>query len=115
MLELLTKTLRTSQRAGVQVRLSKVATLSMSVSLNGKGVWSNSATVEGGRPRLLWVTPSKPGTYTVALKARDLAGNEASASGTIVVSKAAKGAKLSAIRLARGFRPQPNVDPHRLP
>jgi hypothetical protein len=88
-LALLTHALRTSQRAGVQVRLSKVATLSMSISLGGRTVWSNGATVEGGRPRLLWVTPSKPGTYTVTLKARDLAGNEGSATGTIVVSKSA--------------------------
>lgn len=114
-LELLTRTLHTSQRAGVQVRLSKVASVSMSISLGGRTVWTNGATVEGGRPRLLWVTPSRPGTYTVALRARDLAGNEASASGTIVVSRGAKGARLSAVRLARGFRPQPNLDPHRLP
>ncbi|HEX3692061.1 MAG TPA: D-glucuronyl C5-epimerase family protein [Solirubrobacteraceae bacterium] len=87
---LLTQTLRTGERGGVQVSLSKVSTLSMSVSLGGHTVWTNSATVEGGRPRLLWVTPSKPGTYTVLLKARDLAGNEAVATGTIALSKVTK-------------------------
>ena len=120
---LLTQNLRTSRRAGVQLKLSKVASVSMSISLGGRTVWTNSATVEGGRPRLLWATPSKAGTYTVALKARDLAGNEASASGTIVVSKtpSAKHARASAaikrpaIQLSRAWRPQPNLDPHRLP
>jgi len=111
---LLTQSLRTSRRAGVQLKLSKVATVSMSISLGGRTVWTNSATVEGGRPRLLWVTPSKPGTYTVTLKARDLAGNEAGSSGTIVISKSAA-AKRSAIQLTRAWRSQPNLDPHRLP
>ncbi len=108
---LLTQNLRTSQRAGVQMKLSKVASVSMSISLGGHTVWSNSATVEGGKPRLLWVTPSKPGTYTVALKARDLAGNEASATGTIVVSKAGKGARAS---VARGATAGPSPLAQRL-
>ena len=114
-LALLTQTLRTGERAGVQVQLSKVATVSLTISLAGRTVWTNAATVEGGKPRLLWVTPSRPGTYVVQLKARDLAGNEAGASGTIVVSRRGPAAKRSAVRLARGFRPQPNLDPHRLP
>lgn len=114
LLALITHALRTSQRAGVQVQLSKVSTVSMSISLNGKGVWSTAATVEGGKPRLLWVTPSKPGTYTVTLKARDLAGNEASASGTIVVRKAptAKRARTASADIeafAHIWRPQPQL------
>jgi hypothetical protein len=88
MIELLTHTLHSKQRAGVRISLSKISTVSMQVSLGARTVWTNSATVEGGQPRLLWVTPAKPGTYTVRLRARDLAGNEASASGTIVVSRA---------------------------
>lgn len=114
---LLTQTLRTGQRAGVQLKLSKVASVSLSISLGGRSVWSNSATVEGGKPRLLWVTPSKAGTYTVSLKARDLAGNEASATGTIVVSKSAsaKRSAVPAVHLSRAWRSQPNLDPHRLP
>lgn len=111
---LLTQTLSTKTRAGVQVQLSKVATVSMSVSLAGKTVWTNAATVEGGKPRLLWVTPAKPGTYSVSLKARDLAGNEASASGTVVVSKPAKGKRArastaSASGPSRPARPLPHL------
>ncbi len=90
MIELLTKNLKTSERAGVQVKLSKVSTLSMSIKLGEKTVWTNSATVEGGKPRLLWVTPSKAGLYTVVLKAKDLAGNEEVSDGAIVVKAASK-------------------------
>jgi hypothetical protein len=104
---LLTQRLRTGERAGVQVQLSKVSTVSLSISLGGRTVWTNAATVEGGRPRLLWITPAKPGTYTISLKARDLAGNEASASGTIVLSKApgARHGRASAARADVGITP----------
>jgi hypothetical protein len=84
-LELLTHTVRGGTRAGVAFKLSKVGTLYMTVSLAGHTVWSNSATVEGGKPRLLWVTPKKAGTYTVAASATDLAGNHGSTTGTVTV------------------------------
>ncbi|MGA7704444.1 MAG: D-glucuronyl C5-epimerase family protein [Solirubrobacteraceae bacterium] len=99
-IELLTKNLKIGERAGVQIKLSKVSTLSMSIKLGEKTVWSNSATVEGGKPRLLWVTPSKPGLYTVLIKARDLAGNEEVTDGAIAVQPAAKG-KAKGARIAR--------------
>lgn len=83
--QLLTSSVEARERAGVQIRLSKVSTVSMTVTLGGKTVWSNRATVEAGTPRLLWVTPSKAGSYSVAVRARDLAGNEESTSGSIVV------------------------------
>lgn len=86
-LELLTQTVRRGTRAGVQFKLSKVSSVHMSVSLGGHTVWSNGATLEGGRPRLLWVAPNKTGAYTVTLSATDLAGNHSSASGTIVVKR----------------------------
>jgi hypothetical protein len=59
----------------------------MTVRQGSKVVWTNSATVERGKPRLLWVTPSKGGTFTVELTARDLAGNFSTTSGTVVVSR----------------------------
>ena len=54
---LLTSTLPTSSRAGVQLSLSKISTVRMTVRRGGKVVWSNSATVERGKPKLLWTTP----------------------------------------------------------
>jgi hypothetical protein len=84
---LTTSTLPAKARAGVQLSLSKVATVSMTVREGAKVVWTNTAVVERGKPKLLWVTPAKGGTFTVALTATDLAGNVASTSGTVVVRK----------------------------
>ena len=72
--------------AGVQLSLSKIATVAMTIRQGSRVVWANTATVEGGRPRLLWVTPSRGGTFSVSLTATDLSGNFATAAGTIVVS-----------------------------
>jgi D-glucuronyl C5-epimerase C-terminus/Bacterial Ig-like domain len=87
---LVTTTLPTSARAGVQVSLSKISTVHLTVRLGGTVIYSNSATVERGKPKLLWPTPSKAGSYAVTLTATDLAGNFATASGTITVVKGAK-------------------------
>jgi hypothetical protein len=84
---LLSTTLPTSARAGVQVSLSKIATVRITVRRGGSTVWSNGATVERGRPKLLWVTPAQAGSYAVTITATDLAGNFATASGTIVLAK----------------------------
>jgi len=84
---LLTTTLPTSSRGGVQVSLSKVSDVHITVRRGASTVWSNGATVERGRPRILWVTPSQPGTYSVTVTATDLAGNSSTATGTITLSK----------------------------
>ena len=84
---LLSKSLRGGTRAGVQMSLSKISTVAMTVRLGSRVVWSNRATVEHGRPKLLWVTPAKGGTFSVTLTATDLAGNFATANGTIVVAR----------------------------
>jgi hypothetical protein len=89
-ISLITTTLPTSSRAGVQLSLSKVSTVRLTVRLGGSVVYSTSATVERGRPKLLWPTPTKGGTYAITLSATDLAGNFATASGTITVAKGAK-------------------------
>jgi hypothetical protein len=85
---LLTRRLPGGARGGVQLSLSKIATVSLTVRRGARVVWTNSATVEHGRPRLLWITPTKGGIYTVTLRAVDLVGNSATASGTITVSAA---------------------------
>jgi hypothetical protein len=83
---LITKTLKGGTRGGLQMSLSKISTVNLTVRQGSHVVWSNSATVEGGKPKLLWVTPSKGGTFSVTLAATDLAGNFATSTGTIVVS-----------------------------
>lgn len=82
---LLSTRMRPGTRAGVQVSLSKVSNVSMTIRQGSRVVWRNGATLEGGRPRLLWVTPAKAGTFTVTLSATDPAGNFATANGTIAV------------------------------
>ena len=84
---LLTHSLRGGTRAGVQVSLSKISTVTIKVLKGSKLVWSNSATVRAGRPRLLWPTPSGGGSFTVSVAARDLAGNFSTTSGTVAVSR----------------------------
>ncbi len=87
LISLLSTTLPAGARAGVQMSLSKVSTVEMTVSQGTKVVWSNRALVERGKPKLLWITPAKGGTFSVALTATDLAGNLTTAGGTIVVTR----------------------------
>lgn len=82
---LLTHELPGGARGGVQLSLSKIATVSLSVTRGGHLVWSNNALVERGKPRLLWITPAKAGVYQVTLRAVDLAGNSSTTSGAIAV------------------------------
>jgi hypothetical protein len=82
---LLSKTLPAGARAGVQLSLSKIATVHLTVRAGSKVVWTNTAEVERGKPKLLWITPAKGGSFAVEVTATDLAGNVASTSGTIVV------------------------------
>lgn len=89
-ISLLSHTLSTSSRAGVQFSLSKVAKVSIAIRSSGKTVWSNSATVEAGKPKILWVTPKKGGSYTVSASATDFAGNSSSTTGTITLAGAKK-------------------------
>ena len=86
-ISLLSTHLRGGTRAGVKLSLSKISSVSMTVRQGSKVIWTNSATVEGGRPRLLWITPSRGGTFTVTLTAADLAGNFSTTSGSVVVSR----------------------------
>jgi len=56
---LITSTLPTSSRAGVQLSLSKISTVHLTVRSGSTVVYTNSATVERGKPKLLWPTPAK--------------------------------------------------------
>jgi hypothetical protein len=86
LIALLSRRVPGGTRVGVQMSLSKTATVRLTVSRAGRVVWRNSATVKRGRPRILWVTPPRGGSYSVALAATDLAGNSASTSDAIVVT-----------------------------
>ncbi|MFI4991066.1 MAG: D-glucuronyl C5-epimerase family protein [Solirubrobacterales bacterium] len=85
-ISVISKTLKGGTRAGVQLSLSKISTVRLTVRQGGRTVWSNSAYLARGKPKLLWVTPKAGGTFNVTLSATDPAGNFATATGTIVVS-----------------------------
>lgn len=86
-ISLLTKTLKGGTRAGVQVSLSKISTVRLTVRQGSRTVWTNSAYVGRGKPKLLWSTPKGGGTFNVTVSATDPAGNFATATGTIAVSR----------------------------
>ena len=83
---LLTRSLKGGARAGVQVSLSKVSTVRLTVRQGSRTVWTNSAYVGRGKPKLLWSTPAGGGTFNVTVSATDPAGNFATTTGTITVS-----------------------------
>jgi hypothetical protein len=85
-ISLITKTLKGGTRAGVQLSLSKVSTVRLTVRQGSRTVWTNSAYVGRGKPKLLWSTPAGGGTFSVTLSATDPAGNFATTTGTIGVS-----------------------------
>jgi hypothetical protein len=85
-ISLLTQRLPTNARGGVAVSLSKTATVTLTVRRGSRVIATNTATVEAGSPRLLWITPAAAGSYAVSLRAVDLAGNSASATGSITLT-----------------------------
>jgi len=85
---LLSTTLPAGTRAGVRLSLSKISTVRLTIRRGGRVLWTNTATVEHGTPRLLWITPKQAGPYSVSVSATDLVGNTASTTGTIVVTGA---------------------------
>ena len=89
-LALLTTKLTGGTRAGVRFSLSKISNVSLTVRKAGKVVWTNRATVAHGKPQLLWITPAQGGVFSVTVGATDLAGNSASTSGTITVTRKPK-------------------------
>jgi hypothetical protein len=86
-LSLLTTKLKGGTRAGVQVSLSKISTVRLTIRQGSRTVWTNSAYVGRGKPKLLWTTPKGGGTFSVTVSATDPAGNFATSTGTLVVSR----------------------------
>jgi hypothetical protein len=84
---LLSKSAKANSRAGVQISLSKISTVTMTIRQGSKVIWTNRATLDGGKPKLLWITPAKTGTYAVTLAATDLAGNFSTTNATILLNK----------------------------
>ncbi|HUA75222.1 MAG TPA: D-glucuronyl C5-epimerase family protein [Solirubrobacteraceae bacterium] len=86
-ISLLTRTLKGGTRAGVQISLSKISTVRLTVRQGSRTIWTNSAYLARGKPKLLWTTPRAGGNFSVTVSATDPAGNFATSTGTIAVSK----------------------------
>jgi D-glucuronyl C5-epimerase C-terminus len=87
LVKLLSSKFKGGERAGVTLSLSKIATVTLTVRKGSTVVWTNRATVAAGKPKLLWNTPASGGSFGITLTATDLAGNFATANGTIAVSR----------------------------
>jgi hypothetical protein len=90
-LKVLPATLRLGHTGTLRFTLSKIASVSVSVTRDGKLVSTHGlGTVGRGTRGLAWKPPRHSGAYTVTVKATDLAGNPASASGTVEVKRRPK-------------------------
>ena len=89
-LELITGDAQAERRTRLRFRLSKVARVKIVVSRGDTVVRRETERFFRGKRYVVW-TPRSAGTYDVRLEAVDLAGNEGSAEGTIVVRKASDG------------------------
>ena len=82
-----TKTLKGGTRAGVQLSLSKISTVRLTVRQGGAhGVDEQRLPRHAASRSCCGSTPAGGGTFSVTLSATDPAGNFATATGTIVVS-----------------------------
>jgi len=74
-LALLTHSLTAAAAQRVAFSLSKIATLSYTITRAGHTYLAGWLQAEAGRRSLLWKVPAQPGAYTLRLRAIDLAGN----------------------------------------
>jgi hypothetical protein len=85
------KTLRGGTYGRVPFRLSKISTVTLQITRGARTVEARPFGAVGyGRRTFGWQVPRKAGTYTVALTARDLAGNATSDTTTVRVLKPKK-------------------------
>jgi hypothetical protein len=82
-MRIVTSKAKTKASVTIRFTLSKMSTVSLYV--NGTPI--TSATLAYGTHELSWAGSSKPGTYSVSLKAKDLAGNTGEVEKDITLSK----------------------------
>ncbi len=84
-ISLLTHRVRGGRAADVHLQLSKISRVTMTIRNKGHVVFVGSAQLGHGTPSLRWPSPGRPGQYTLALSAVDLAGNRAGMRAPITV------------------------------
>jgi hypothetical protein len=82
---LVSKRLRGGQQGTLKFRLSKISRVTLRVRRGSRTVLYRSAILGYGLKRELFLVPRAAGTYSVSIAATDLAGNAASATGTLLV------------------------------
>jgi hypothetical protein len=86
--EVLPRTLRPKKSGKLRFKLSKISRVSVRVAQGSKTIAIiNPGVLYRGTKSLAWTAPKKTGDYEVTVSATDLAGNTASASGDVEVSK----------------------------
>jgi hypothetical protein len=81
-------TLKPKRTGRLRFTLSKISRVSVTVSRGTRTVATlNVGTLARGTKSLAWPAPKQTGTYTVTVRATDLAGNPGSATGTVTVAR----------------------------
>ena len=86
-LRVLTARAADGRPGAITVSVSKISSVTLSVHHGARVLFSTSLLLSGGRHRLWWQAPRRPGRYTVDLAATDLAGNHARISTPLVLSR----------------------------
>jgi hypothetical protein len=87
-LEVKSKRLRGGRYGRVPFELSKISTVTLQIARGARTVEARPFGAVGyGKRTFGWQVPKRPGTYTVTLTARDLAGNATSDTTTVRVLK----------------------------
>lgn len=86
--EVLPRTLKPSKSGKLRFKLSKISRISLRVTQGDKTVATiNPGVLYRGTKSIAWTAPKKTGAYGLTVSATDLAGNAASATGEVEVSK----------------------------
>lgn len=80
-----TRSLRAGKPGTLRFRLSKIATVRVSLSRGGKSVYSSTRTLGRGTRSITVKPPKRATEYVVRIEATDLAGNSASTDDTVKI------------------------------
>jgi hypothetical protein len=87
-IQVLPVTLKPKRTGKLRFTLSKISRVSVTVARGTKTVATlNEGTLGHGTKAVRWLVPKQTGTYTVTVRATDLAGNAGSAAGTVTVAR----------------------------
>lgn len=86
-LEVVTTRTRAGKRGAVRVRVDKPATVTVTVSRNGKTVGARTASVQPGSPVFVYSAKTKAGRYRVTVRATDILGLRGATTAVLTVAR----------------------------